>query len=443
MKKLLIGVLAVACCVAFSAPVFAEIKVGGMISAEQFYWGMSKERRQFGGVADGTATNLDDYGSTEFAMGQPWNRLNMQYISDDKKIGGMLELRTGGQKGGGNSTNAAGGNAVGENNFVWELAYIDWHLNPNFYLRVGRQTQTFAIYSPEQQMGHNHGHIVLAGFGNIHGATSRDGVRAYIKFNDMIRMELQMLNPDSDGTSAAPGTTGDLLTTTSRRGAGAVLLPALPATAGGVAAEENTIPRFDISLPIKVGNFSIEPSFSWARSSYTQIAAGSDDEYDSWGASLGFKAGFGPFTLSGEYTYGQNLGGHSYVGAGNGMPSTYTISGTNIGIEDTTTHSAWLQAEFNFGPFGIQLIGGIEKAENDGNPNLSRNVDTAEFDVTRYAVGLQVPIYIAKNFKVVPQAWYYNYGDSADVGGTAAAPRNSDTDLGNETTIGVFWQLSF
>jgi len=438
MKKLLIGVLAVACCVAFSVPAMAEIKVGGMISAEQFYWNVSKERRQLGGIQDGVATTLDDYSSVEFAMGQPWNRLNMQYISDDKKIGGFIELRTGGQKGGGNSVNATA-NPTGEQNFDWELAYIDWHLNPNFYLRVGRQTQTFAIYSPEQQMGINQGHIVLSGFGNIHGATSRDAIRAYIKFNDMVRMEIQMLNPDADGLSTAPGTGGELLLAT-RRGAGAVAQPVLPTTPGGVAAEDTKIPRFDLSLPIKFGNFNIEPSFSWQKNTYTQIAAGSDDGYDSWGAALGFKAGFGPFTLSGEYTYGQNLGGGSYVGAGNGMPSTYFKNGVAgaVAIEDSTTHSAWLMGDFNFGPFGIQLIGGMEKASNDGNPALAKAADAAEFDVTRYAIGLQFPIYVAKNFKVVPQAWYYDYGNSAEVGG-----RNTDTDLGNETMVGVFWQLSF
>jgi len=446
----------------------AEIKVGGMISAEQFYWGVSKERRVAGGMVDNvTAYNVGDYSSTEFAMGQPWNRLNMQYISDDKKIGGFIELRTGGQRGSGNSpttsaalANNGNANPTGEQNFDWELAYIDWHLNPNFYLRVGRQTQTFAIYSPDQQMGHNHGHIVLAGFGNIHGGTSRDGVRGYIKFNDMVRMEIQMLNPDSDGQPTAPGRLGELVNLGAARTATngtAAQLPALPGTtfngAASSPAESNTVPRMDLSIPIKYGNFNVEPSFSWQRSNYIDVAPGSDTTYDSWGAGLGFKAGFGPFTLSGEYIYGQNLGGSTYVGAGNGAPQTYqqTVGGiaqftngyANVKIEDTTTHSFWIQAEFNFGPFAIQGIVGMEKADNDGNPDVARANDPAEFDITRWAYGLQFPINIAKNFKVVPQIWYYDYGSSADVGGTAATARTADTDLGNEITAGLFWQLTF
>ena len=74
---------------------------------------------------------------------------------------------------------------------------------------------------------------------------------------------------------------------------------------------------------------------------------------------------------------------------------------------------------------------------------LARSVDAAEFDITRMAYGLQFPIYIAKNFKVVPQIWYFDYDDSAEVGGTAAAPRTADTDLGSEMMIGLFWQLTF
>lgn len=430
MKKLFIGILAALCCVFFSVPAFAEIKVGGMISAEQFYWDVSKERRIANGIWSGNAAanaGLDDFSSTEFAIGQPWNRLNLQYISDDKKIGGMLELRTGGQKGGGDSVNATA-NPTGENNFVWELAYMDWHLTPAFYLRIGRQTQTFAIYSPEQQMGHNHGHIVLGGFGNIHGGTSRDGIRAYIKFNDNVRMEIQALNPDTDGLSTAPGQQGEIRA-------------ALPAAgAGAIVAEENTIPRFDLSVPIKFGTFAIEPSFSWAKSEYNGVAAGSADDYTSWGTALGMKAGFGPFTLSGEVTYGENLGSHTYVGAGNGTVRTYFLNNVAgaVGIEDTETLSFWLQAEFNFGPFAIQGLFGYENAQNDGNPSFARANDVAEFDITRMAYGLQFPIYIAKNFKVVPQIWYYDYDDSAEIGGRA-----TESDLGNEMTIGLFWQLTF
>lgn len=440
MKKLFIGILAAVCCITFTVPAMAQIKVGGMVSAEQFYWKRDKERQAGGviGAAPGFAaatTPLESYSSVEFAMGQPWNRLNLQYTSEDKKIGAFIELRTGGQKGGGNSASQAAGGALaganptGENNFVWETAWINWHFNPNFYLRVGRQTQAFAIYSPDQQMGHNHAHIVMAGFGNIHGGTSRDGIRAYIRFNDNVRMEIQALNPDSDGTTAAPGTLGTFSAT-------------LPAVAGTAAREANTIPRFDIAIPIRIANFSIEPSASWAKSEYDLVAPGSDDSYTSWGAALGAKAGFGPFTVTGEVTYGENLNAHTYVGSGNGNPTTYAVGG-NTRIADAEQWSAWIQLEFNFGPFAIQGLVGRERAKNEGDPAIAN--DAAEFKITQMAYGLQFPVMIAKNFKMVPQIWYYDYDDSASIGGAAGTARRAgaETDRGSEWTIGVFWQLTF
>jgi len=444
MRKILTGVL-ILCFITFSVPVFADLKFGGMITTEQFYWNVSKERRISGGLPEGASTAVDDISTTEISMPQTYNRFNVKYTSDDQKVGGFIELRYGGQKGGGDSVLGTA-NPTGENNFNAELAYIDYQVNPRFALRVGRQPQTFAFLVPGQEMGHNHGHSALSGFGNVHGAPSREAIKGFIKFNDYVRLEIAALNPDSDGNGAggggwpSPGTRGDLIT--NRTSPSGIALPNLPAAAGGVAAEENRIPRFDIAAPIKYRNFRIEPSFSWARSAYTEVATGSDDEYDSWGASIGVVAGFGAFTLTGEYTYGQNLGGHSYVGVSNGAPMTYLV-GTAVKIRDTTSHSAWLQGDYRFGKFGIQLLAGMEKAENDGNPDVARAADPAEFDITRMAYGLQVPIYLTKNLKVVPQVWYYDYGEDAKLGGTAANPRRGDTDLGSETMVGALWMLVF
>jgi hypothetical protein len=489
MKKLLIGVLAIACCVAFSAPVFAEIRVGGMVSAEQFYWNVSKERLTSGGVQKDVpgqmsllSNSLNDYSSTEFAMGQPWNRLNVQYISDDKKIGAFIELRTGGQRGGGtgiggatagaptlggapaavgntNANKASQANPTGEQNFDWELAYIDWHLNPNLYFRVGRQTQTFAIYSPDQQMGHNQGHIVLSGFGNVHGGTSRDAVRAYIKFNDMVRMEIQALNPDSNGTSASPGSLGELSTQRlgflgssainqlGTGGTGQYTMPALVGMNGATPREHNVIPRIDVSIPIKVANFNIEPSFTYNSTRYNDVVPGTATGYTMWGTAIGFMAGFGPIAWSGEYTYGNNLGGGTYVGATNAIPMTMRGANINAGsagavnsvtLTDTHSHSAWTQLEYNFGPFALQGIVGFDKSYNEGDKLLAQQYNAGYFNIQRWAYGVQVPFAIAKTFKVVPQFWYYDYGHSAAIGGRA-----SDTNLGSEITAGLFWQLSF
>jgi hypothetical protein len=429
MKKLYVGIIAAICCVAFAVPALAEVKMGGMISAEQFYWDRSADR------VNPQTKNIpqlrDDYSSVEFGMGQPWNRLNMQYISDDKKIGGMIEIRTGGQKSAGNSPAASAGVAGNqENNFTWEFAYIDWHINPSFYLRIGRQTQTFAITSPDQQMGHNHGHIVMANFGNVHGGTSRDGIRAYIKFNDNVRMEVQLLNPDSDGTTPEFAT---VPRPTAAQGG-----------PGGFALEENVIPRIDLSLPIKFANVMLEPSFTWLKQEYDQVGPGSDDSYDIWGIALGGKVAFGPFSITGEITYGENLGLGGYVGGGYyGARGIYTPTNAvgTTRFEDTEVLSWWVQLQFDFGPFALQGLVGYQSEENDGDPAVAR--DGAEFDVARWAYGFQVPINIAKNFKMVPQIWFYDYDDDAVLGTNTVANRPFNTDLGEEWMIGLFWQLTF
>lgn len=433
MKKLFIGVVAAFICLAFVAPVLAEVKVGGMISSEQFYWKRSQER-QAGGAASvqgptGTAGFYDTYKSVEFGMQAAFNRLNVQYISDDKKIGGFIELR-GGSFNRGDAT-------------VWNYAYMDWHLNPNFYFRVGRQTQSFSIMAPDQEAGGIAGTALLNNFGNIHGGSSRDAVRAYIKFTDNVRMEINVIHPDSDGTNTAPGSTGELRLAGANPVSAAATV-ALPAAAGqnDIVREENTIPRIDIALPIKFGNFTVEPAVTWSRSDYNNVAAGSDDNIDAWGASIGAKAGFGPLTIMGEVNYGENLGTQgAYVGT-NGVAMTYVDAAGNTRIEDGEELQAWLEVQFDFGPFAIQGMVGYATFENDGDPATAR--DAAEYDVERWAYGLAFPIKIAKNMTMKPSFFYFDYDGSATGGGAAgSAQRDFDTDLGTELVAGIWWQLVF
>jgi hypothetical protein len=101
-----------------------------------------------------------------------------------------------------------------------------------------------------------------------------------------------------------------------------------------------------------------------------------------------------------------------------------------------------VQLQFDFGPFALQGLVGYQSEQNDGDPSISR--DIAELDTKRWAYGFQVPINIAKNFKMVPQIWYYDYDDDALIGGVAgSANRTWNTDMGSEWLFGVFWQLTF
>jgi len=338
-----------------------------------------------------------------------FNRLITQYISDDKMIKGYVQWRAGGHR-------AQGATA---DSYAFEYMYIDWHINPNLYFRLGRQDQTFMPYAPSELMGHADGHVVGVGFGNAH-VTARDAIRAYIKFNDNVRMEIQLNDPNTEADA------NDELNLV-RSG-----------NLAGNALESNNIPRFDISLPITIANFSFEPGFTYLKQNWDQVRAGDDDSFAIWGVGLDVKAAFGPLTLTGEISYVENYGAGNYVGNANNVPMVYAdASGVNK-IADGEALLWFIQGEFNFGPAAVQLIYGMDRSKNDGRPDVSR--DAAEYDITQIMYALRVPIFVTKNFTITPQIFFYDYDDSAVIGATSAT---WDIDRGKEFMAGVQFTLVF
>jgi len=418
MKKLCVGILAAICCVAFVAPVLAEVKVEGMIQTDVYYYQQSKERIQGGFIKDGRAYAQDDWSTTRIAMPQPTNRITVRYTGEDKVVNGYIQIRAGGSR----ANNAVGPGVPNESQMSWEYAWIDWHVNPSLYFRFGRQDQTFAnAYATWQGLGWNEAQIIGLNYGNI-TAQSRDAVRAFIKFNDNVRLEVQILDPNAEnygGTELALNTrrTGALTTT---------------------ALESNTLPRFDVSLPIKVANFTVEPGFTYLKQEWDQVIAGDDDSYDVWGATLGASAAFGPFSLMGEITYGKNLGpASSHWGAGNGQATTWVNTAGNTLIEDGETLAYFIQAQFDFGPFAIQGIFGQNKGQNDGSPVAK---DAREWDITQTMYGLNFPIKVTKTFTITPSIFYYDDDDSAFVGTLSTT---ANIDRGSKMIVGAAFNLVF
>jgi hypothetical protein len=332
-------------------------------------------------------------------------------------IGGFIEVRGGGSLGGESITDPGADVSV-----EWTYGWIDWRFNPNVYLRVGRQTQAFAIMAPATTMGWNGRggpHIIGINFGNVHGGSSRDAIRLYWKFNDMVRLELQAMDPDND-PNYVPGVTLQQ-----------------PATlGGGTVTEENTIPRFDISLPITIGNFVIEPSGTWVQQKANAVEAGDDDSLDCYGIAVGIKAGFGPVILGGEFTWGQNLGNANYAGAANWGATAYDADGDGDAdiVEDTDGYAWWFHLGFKLGPATIFGIVGENNTDNDGSPVAG---DALEFDIDHWMYGVSVPISVAKGFTVRPEFMYYDYDSSAEVGGVTGVDR------GDQWLLGVQFQLVF
>jgi hypothetical protein len=384
-----------------------------MITTDFMYTSVNNEYAQ---PTPNNGTPNGDNGIDRLYVGFPQahNRLNATYKSDDGNLMGVIEIRAGnyGSKG---------------DNFTWYYGWMDYKLNDMVHFRIGRQPETFAIMVPSAAaMGHQP-YTLLVAYGNLH-ASNGDMLKAYVKFNDNIRMEFAIQDPDNDGAEVPP--------------AG---FPAENAT-GADVREENVLPRFDLAIPMNWGKFVIEPSFTYLKQSYDQVGAGFDDDIDIWGASVGARMGFGPVTISMELTYGQNLGQGNYTGAGHAgsvavLPARARAydsdnDGVNNAIEDSDVFMGWIQFDFNFGPATLKLAFGMEDISNDGGPGVADDLDT-----TRYGYALAVPISVAKGFTVTPTFIYHDRDDNAQDGVVRAG--NPTRDFGSEWMLGVQFNLKF
>jgi hypothetical protein len=437
MKKLLfIGVAVM--CLAMAAPAMAKVTVGGMIATDMYYWDKSAEANTPNGRVQNAAQTRDDFSEFTINMPQSNNRLLVRYANDEGNLTGYLQLRAG------DLGHSSGGVAID-----FKYAYIDYKLNDMVHFRIGRQDQAFATYTPGAAgFAWDDGFSLLANFGNFQ-VTDGDSVKAYIKFNDNVRMEVQFEGPRAPSYN---GYTDSTTTATVSNVAGVVTAvaattdvnrtnPAIPIT------QQNHIPRVDIALPISIANFSIEPAVTWQKVSYENKIQ--DDSYDVWGISLGVKAGFGPVTISAEGVYGQNLGDGNYSGGGNAggdfaatarakarVRSIDTNGDGFANFEDTDIWAGWIQFAFNFGPATLQMAFGMENVQNDGAPAVNDDID-----VTRYGYALSVPIKVTKEFTIMPAIIYLDRGDSEKDGVNNV--NNLTVDYGDQLAVGVQFLLTF
>lgn len=430
MKKLLFAAVAVFCCLALAGPALAKVTMGGMINLDAYYTSDSKElaaAKSGAFVFNGAPTNYETESYTYINENRALTRFDMRYESEDKLILALMEIRYGGQN---------DGRATPDFYYAW----VDWRPGgENLHFRFGRQAETFAIMAPgAANIGYNTNSTLFVNFGNLH-ASSVDQMKLYARFTDMVRLEFAVVDPASNINNANDE----------------VFVPAVKINqdpngiAIAAAQERGTIPRFDLAIPITIGKFTIEPSGTWLRKSYDYVRGDLDDEFDIWGASLGAKAGFGPFTILGEVTYGKNLANGNYTGAGNKPPiaplgqrfrASVRID-DNGNFSDTEFLGWWIMAEFNFGPFAIQGAYGQEKDKNDDIATSTvAQVGAASrgqiLDTTRRAAALRFPIKVAKGFEIAPNIQYFDFDDNAVSYGRSY-------DLGTEWVAGVQFNLVF
>jgi hypothetical protein len=273
------------------------------------------------------------------------------------------------------------------------------------------------------------GHLLFLGMGNsVGGGAAMDAVKGYIKFNDMVRMEVSLHDPKNDNSA------GDLISGFGSSNA-----------TGGNPTEENVLPHLEISLPVTIGKFSMEPGFGYYPANYDQTEPGDDDDMTAWGAYLPVRMGFGPLTIGGMIGYNENVSAPgpastTYLfGGAFGGPQAYDADGDgdNDRIVDTENVFGFAYLMYNFGPASLTLAFGVDDSENDGDPTVT----TDSIDVTRYAYGANLTIPIAKGFIVRPEITYYDFDDSALNGTVVANP--TTIDYGSDLVVGVQFQLAF
>jgi hypothetical protein len=413
MKKLLILAIAATLCFAVAMPASAKVSVGGMVSIGYSFYDQN-DANQAGGYVNGTTLDVngnptsatDGTQQTIFSLIRPLNQITVRYASDDNNLRGFIQIR-------GGAEGAAVTPGLGDP-FTWNYSWIDWQISPNFYLRFGRQTQTAFANAPGNTTGTGWTRQDNNGYRSPHGFSAKDGIRAFIKFNDMVRMEIAAYNADDDNGE-------------------------------NLAGDEQSIwPRFDLSVPISVAGWKIEPYGMWLTQEYDNVLTGTADKMDVWGFGLNVRGGFGPVVFSGAAAWGQNWGaGNVSIGSpANHIPqarqgTSYDADGDGIneGFADADQWGWFAEAGVKFGPGRVMIVYGQLNMENDQSPNTT--ADDVEQDLAFY--GIYAPISIAKGFTIMPELmWYDQDGDAKN-----GANNPNTIDRGDEFVLGVRFDLKF
>jgi hypothetical protein len=194
MKKLFIFALAGICCLALAMPAMAGVSVHGMVTLDWNYIDRDEARaaRVAGTAGNGVAPGQLNYdnGYEDMRMEMPMviNFLQVNYVSKDKKVSGVIRWRLG-------SAGASG--TTGAINLY--LAQLTYRFSDQFKMTFGRQNTILAPMSISQLSGFDSwGHIVGIGYGNQNHTSLQDGITAEITMSPMIQLQLGIFDNDTD-----------------------------------------------------------------------------------------------------------------------------------------------------------------------------------------------------------------------------------------------------
>jgi hypothetical protein len=426
MKKLFIVAIAAVLCLSFALPAVAEVKISGMVWFDA-YIRSSDEFADAGGViATPPQTTLFN-GQTDLQMNMPTptNYVKFAYASAKADYGANISFSLGYINHNDNTLDLHA-NAdmwwipmanmtvkIGMLNQVVGGLAPSINLAMNEYYRNERWAQTNGVgnaglstWNRRNDQGANVPSLIT--FGNLH-TSSRAGVEVDYKFTDMVTLKVAAYDPDDDGSTLRAGTV-------------------LWSTNGNTTADcEPTIPRFDIAVPITFGNFYIQPKAGWLRNPFDNVMANQEDEFDSWVLGVDAKVTFGPLSLSGEYAFGENLGGTSFTTSSNSFaPSTY-VDATGARKFTTVEETMWwVEVSWAATP-KITLMANYGEFESQDDQNPANPADDRLFE--RGGWGIAMRYALKPNVFIVPAFERWTYGDDNKVGAGALRQNSGELDV--------------
>jgi len=388
--------------VAFTMPAMAKVKIGGIVFTDFYYLDRDKKNSAAMGLGG------ESFTATTIQMPN-MSRLYGRWTNEDN-VGLYIEFGIG--QGGGAVLDSRSDNDV---SVVIRHAYGWWDVNPMFKIMTGHTTTPFSPLNPSQLLGFRSGsaNIIGAGYGEFYSGRFMQ-VRGTFKFGKVARLEVALIDPHGGAIGPWMG-------------------------AQGTDFQTNTkLPRLDIGLPIYAGPVAIYPSFYYQHRTIDRLTnpdgtsynAGVNNDLDSWGGSLGAKAGFGPFAIALEGQYGQNwLNSRGFIGASPSAGLSAAVLQNDGKINDAETYSFWVDLAYKFGPVTPHFIYGQQKAKNE-------TAARAKVESKSQMWGFSVPIDLAKGFRVRPEVFWYDNGDVSVEG-------SPSVDMGKYAIYGVQFQITF
>lgn len=403
MKKLFVLGFAALLLVAFVVPAMADVKIGGIIFTDFYY--LDRDKDSLFNPQRGRSS----YSNTAIQLPNI-TRLYGRWTNEDN-VGMYIEFGLG--QGGGGVDASSSDDQVSA---TIRHAYGWWDVNPMFQIMAGHSTTPFSPLNPEQLLGTRDGsvNIIGVGYGDYYAGRFVQ-VRGTFKFEKIAKLEIALVDPN--GTMAGYGQ----------------FYPT------AYSANNSTIPRIDISVPLYLGPVQLYPGFLWQRRSVDLLPGQTvDDSINTWIATFGGKVGWGPLAFSAEFNYGENWGNSRGLAGTSGPARIASASFKGLNeMDNAETYSWWVDLAYKFGPVTPNLIYGQMKSKSrGGSVGMTALNPYAASDCKSQMYGISVPIDLAKGFRLRPELMWYDDGDF-NVEGQASQ------NLGKYMVAGVQFQITF